>query len=255
MCFPSDSVPPIDPISGAEVRHRDLVLGFEDGNRFLAFEAFSDQAGAAVIVLPDVRGIFDFYRQLAVRFAEAGHDAVTIDYFGRTAGIGGRDERFPHMDHVAQTTLEGIRSDVAAAIAHVRAQQPARPVFTVGFCFGGSNSWHQAASGHGLAGAVGFYGNPRGNRPPGSVPLIERVAEIECPILGLMGGNDPGIPLEVVTEFDEALTAAGVVHELITYPDAPHSFFDHRYQDFAAESDDAWKRVLAFIASNAPEMG
>ena len=62
-----------------------------------------------------------------------------------------------------------------------------------------------------------------------------------------MGGDDPGIPLEEVTAFDEALDAAGVEHEVVIYPGAPHSFFDRKYEEFTADSEDAWGRVLAFL--------
>ena len=68
-----------------------------------------------------------------------------------------------------------------------------------------------------------------------------------APILGLMGGDDPGIPLDDVAEFDEALAAAGVEHEVVVYPGAPHSFFDRKYEEFAADSADAWSRVLGFL--------
>ena len=68
-----------------------------------------------------------------------------------------------------------------------------------------------------------------------------------APILALMGGDDPGIPQEDVDAFDEALDAAGVEHEVVVYPGAPHSFFDRKYEEFAADSEDAWNRVLAFL--------
>jgi carboxymethylenebutenolidase len=120
-------------------------------------------------------------------------------------------------------------------------------VFTLGFCFGGSNSWHQAAAGHGLAGAIGFYGNPK--RPP--IGPIEAVAEMECPILALMAGDDPGIPPDVVDEFRRALDQAGVESEVVEYPGAPHSFFDRNQDQFVTESADAWRRSLEFIARHS----
>jgi carboxymethylenebutenolidase len=227
-----------------------LTLAAADGNRFAAYEARGDGSGGAqIVVLPDVRGLFRFYQELAERFAEAGFDAVAIDYFGRTAGVGLRDEAFDYMPHVRQTTHEGVKGDAAAAVAHLRALADL-PVFTVGFCFGGSNSWHQAANGLGLAGAIGFYGHPDRVFPEGSTPLVQRVAEMSCPILGLMGGDDPGIPVALVERFREALTGAGVEHELVVYPGAPHSFFDRKYDQFAAESADAWARVLRFVAAH-----
>ena len=70
---------------------------------------------------------------------------------------------------------------------------------------------------------------------------------MRAPILALQGGDDPGIPVEDSQAFDDALTAAGVEHEVVIYEGAPHSFFDRKYQEFAAESEDAWNRVLAFV--------
>jgi carboxymethylenebutenolidase len=248
MCFEPDSTPPIPPSREGATRSRRLVLEAPGGNRLLAFEAVGgDASTAAVVVLPDVRGLFAFYEELAVRFAEAGHDAVAIDYFGRTAGTRPRSDDFPYMEHVDLTTHAGVAADVAAAVAHLRSGHPDRAVVTVGFCFGGSNSWFQAANGHGLAGVVGFYGHPGRERPPGGGTVISRVGEITCPVLGLMAGDDPGIPAELVASFERALTDAGVDHELVTYPRAPHSFFDRRHHEFAAESADAWGRVLEFL--------
>lgn len=248
MCYDSDATPPIDPIAGGSNGHEDLTLRAGDGNEFAAFSATSTEAkGAGVVILPDVRGLHHFYEELALRFAENGYDAVAIDYFGRTAGVSKRDEDFPYREHVPLSTLDGVTADAAAAIAHLRTIDPERPIFTVGFCFGGSNSWHQAAAGHGLSGAIGFYGNPR--RPP--LGPIERVPEFTCPILALMGGDDPGIPNEVVEEFRTAMEDAGVENEVVIYSDAPHSFFDRQQEKFTAESADAWERVLQFIAAHS----
>jgi carboxymethylenebutenolidase len=243
VCFELDSVPPIPPISGAAVTHEDLTLE-AGGNRFAAFAALPDEPPAkGVVILPDVRGLYRFYEELALRFAERGLAAIAFDYFGRTAGVGKRDNEFPYMDHVAQTTPEGIQADVGAAVAWLR-EHGATSIFTVGFCFGGRNSWLAAADGHGLAGAIGFYGQPadRESRGPTS-----RAAEMAVPILALQAGDDPNIPADANAAFEEALTAAGVEHELVTYEGAPHSFFDRKQEQFAADSEDAWQRVLAFI--------
>lgn len=252
MCFPADAMPPIRPIQGAAIQHRHLTLRAADDNEFLAFEATADgRAGAGVIVLPDVRGLFPFYEELALRFAEVGYDAVAIDYFGRSAGTGDRAPDWDFWPHVEKVTHEGLLADVTAAIALLRVTDPTRPIFTIGFCFGGSNSWHQAANGLGLAGAIGFYGNPsRPDRPLGSPAVIERVDDMDCPVLGLMGGADPSIPQADVDAYAEALTAAGVNNELVTYDGAPHSFFDRSYEEHAEASADAWDRVLAFLAFN-----
>lgn len=247
MCFDHDSEPPITS-GDRDVSRRDLILVAADGTDFMAFEAAgAEPSKAGVVVLPDVRGLFQFYKDLATRFGQAGHDAVAIDYFGRTAGQGERTADWEFGPHVAATTVEGVGQDAAAAIEHLRASNPGRKVFTVGFCFGGSNSWHQAANGVGLSGAIGFYGRPRRNE---NDAVIDRVGDMTCPILALMGGDDPGIPQEAVDEFEQALRTAGVPNEVVVYPGAPHSFFDRKQADFAEESADAWSRVLGFIAAN-----
>jgi carboxymethylenebutenolidase len=249
VCFDYDSTPPIPIISGGAVSHEDLVLKARDGARFSAFAAVPDEtARAGVVVLPDVRGLYRFYEELALRFAERGIAAVAIDYFGRTAGVGKRDEGFEYREHVDQTTPEGIQADVAAAVEWLRSPAGGLPgaIFTVGFCFGGRQSWLAAAGGHGLAGAVGFYGRP-GPGQDGSPGPTQRAAGLEAPVLGLMGGADQAISADDVAEFDQALEAAGVEHELVTYEGAPHGFFDRKQDEFAEASEDAWARVLAFV--------
>jgi carboxymethylenebutenolidase len=245
VCFDLDSSPPIPVISGAAVSHESLELEASDGNRFAAFLATPEEpADVGVVVLPDVRGLYRFYEELALRFAERGMTALAIDYFGRTAGVATREADWEYMEHVQQTTPEGIQADLAAAIAELRSRG-ARSVFTVGFCFGGHHSWLAAASGHGLAGAVGFYGVP-GDRS-GSPGPIRRASEIEAPILALQAGADQHITAEHNEAFERALQDAGVEHEIVVYDGAPHSFFDRKQDEFAEASDDAWRRTLEFI--------
>jgi carboxymethylenebutenolidase len=66
-------------------------------------------------------------------------------------------------------------------------------------------------------------------------------------VLGLFGGADDHIPQEQIDEFDAALADAGVEHELISYPGAPHSFFDRSFDEHAEACEDAWRRVLGFL--------
>jgi carboxymethylenebutenolidase len=245
MCFDSDSLPPIPALSGAAVSHDDLVLIASDGNQFAAFRAVpEEQAATGVVILPDVRGLYRFYEELALRFAERGYAAVAIDYFGRTAGVAKRGEDFEYMPHVQQTTPELVQADVAAAVEHLRGLG-CKAIFTVGFCMGGRASWLAAASGHGLNGAVGFYGFPTERN--GAVGPAERAGEIESPILALQAGADQNITKVENDAFEAALSAAGVEHEIVVYDGAPHSFFDRKHEEFAEASEDAWSRTLRFI--------
>src|SRR5438128_8616570 len=121
MCFDLDSSPPVPPAWGAAVSHDELVLESGDGNRFAAFRATPDDPKAAgIVILPDVRGLYRFYEELALRFAERGYPAIAFDYFGRTAGIAKRENDWDYMAEVAKTTPETIQLDVAACVAWLR---------------------------------------------------------------------------------------------------------------------------------------
>src|SRR5581483_9156744 len=135
---------------------------------------------------------------------------------------------------------ESVQADVAACIAYLRGNG-ASTVFTVGFCMGGAHSWLAAAAGHGLAGAVGFYG-----RPP-----VDDAPRMAAPILALQAGADANITAEANAAFDAALADAGIEHELVEYEGAPHGFFDRKQEEFQGASDDAWQRTLDFIAAHA----
>jgi carboxymethylenebutenolidase len=245
MCHDPDSAPPIPAISGAAVSHDDLVLTSDDGTQFAAFRAVPDEpASAGIVILPDVRGLHHFYEELALRFAERGYAAIAFDYFGRTAGVAKRGDDFEYMPHTQQTKPETIQADVGTCVRDLRGGGVG-PVFTCGFCFGGRNSWLAAAAGHGLAGAIGFYGFPTARN--GVLGPAERAAEIACPILALQAGADQNITRVENDAFEAALREAGVEHELVVYDGAPHSFFDRKHEEFAEASEDAWRRVLAFV--------
>ena len=246
MCFELDSSPPVPVISGAAVSHDELVLEARDGNRFAAFLATPDEPyQVGVVILPDVRGLYRFYEELALRFAERGYPALAFDYFGRTAGAERRGDDFEYRPHVEALTGEQVEADVAAAVEHLRSAG-ATSVFTVGFCLGGRQSWLAAAGGHGLAGAVGFYGRP-GISSDGSPGPEQLASQIDAPILALQAGADQNITADQNEAFERALSDAGVEHELVVYEGAPHGFFDRKQDEFASASEDAWARVLEFV--------
>ena len=208
------------------------------------------RVGAGIVILPDVRGLFTYYEELTLRFAEAGVDAVALDYFGRTAGLGRRDGDFEYGPRIRRLTYAAYRPTRRPPWS---SRSPAggapRSVFVVGFCFGGRIAFDTATLGLGLAGVIGFYGMPVG--PRGDFPAPADVADqMANPVLGLFGGTDAHITPDVLDEFETALGRAGVEHRIVSYPDAPHSFFDRKYEEHAAAAADAWHQVLAFIAAN-----
>jgi carboxymethylenebutenolidase len=260
MCFDLDSSPPI-AAADVPVDHDKLVIKASDGNEFSVFHARpSAPTGKAIVILPDVRGLHHYYEELALRFAEAGVEALAIDYFGRTAGTGPRDDGFDYGPHVAQTTWAGISADIVAAAAYLRGSGglralaapgartgPKPALFVTGFCMGGRNAFLSATLDLNLSGVIGFYGWPGGPARNDSPAPTEVVSQMDAPVLGIFGGADQGIPVAVVQSFRDALEAAGRESDIVVEPDAPHSFFDRKAADFQAQSDDAWARVRRFI--------
>jgi carboxymethylenebutenolidase len=253
MCFEANDRPPVPLLAGGAVSHRRFELESRDGTLVRAFEAQAggEPARRAILILPDARGLHPYYEELALRFAEVGLDALAIDYFARTAGVGDRTEDFAAMEHLTQTRWETLQADIGAAAGRLDSAAPGRALFSIGFCFGGRLSflvatWRQPA----FAGVVGFYGAPVGQPRFGDVPAPADLAgAMRGRLLGLFGGADAGIPPASVGAFDRALAAAGVSHELHTYPGAPHSFFDRKATEFADASADAWRRIVDFVAA------
>lgn len=256
MCYETDRRPPrvpsdLVPIGGGAPSGDSHELKASDGNTYAAFTARAERDGPpGIVILPDVRGLHAFYEDLALRFAEAGVTATAFDYFGRTAGVGRRDDDFDFWPEIMKTHPDTVALDVAGAVEHVRGLG-ATSVFTVGFCFGGRHSFNQASRGHGLSGVIGFYGRVApGNEEDVDAPL-QRARFYEAPVLGLFGGTDQMIPVESIEAFGVALDEAGVANELKVYDGAPHSFFDRAFDSFAADCDDAWRRILGFIERHA----
>lgn len=269
MCFDHDSRPPelpagraLVPIAGGAAAEA-LTLRSADGTEFAAALAETPEPGhAAVVLLPDNRGLYRFYVEVAERLAAAGHATIAFDYFGRSAGVGERGEDFDFMPHLGQTTVEGIRADLTASRDALVERTGAGTVLSVGFCFGGTHSFMAGADAElGLAGCAGFYGllNPERIGSPPGVPSVldEAAADIAGPVLGLFGGADETIPADDIAAFESTLAGAGVDQRIKTYPGAPHSFFDRKYEEHAAASADAWGELLDFLGrfTDRPDAG
>ncbi len=257
MCFDADSHPPIAPIAGGAIDQDRLVLTAADRNRFAAFRArAAEPNGAAVVILPDVRGLVPYYEELALRFAENGIDALAIDWFGRTAGPEPRDGDWDYAPHPPQTTWAGISADITAAVEEVSVPDSDRPapkaVFTLGFCMGGRMSFLTATLGLDLAGVMGMYGTLVGPWRNDAPAPVDETSTFAAPVLGLFGGADSAISPEAIAAFEAGLSAAGIDHRLVTYPGAPHSFFDRKMDEFADASAAAWEEVLTFVRARTP---
>jgi carboxymethylenebutenolidase len=242
MCFSSDQHPPLPPRSSQVGAHGPTELAASDGNAFRAYDATPVmRRGASLVLLPDIRGLHPYYTDLALAFAMAGIDTVALDPYGRTAGMTVRDDDFEYMPHAKALTSEQVLADSHAAAARLR-ERSDDPVFTLGFCKFGGESWLLGASDLGASGCMGFYG-----RPGAAQAVVDKMA---TPLLILAAGADQATSPADNAAFDRALTESGKEHELVVYDGAPHSFFDRGFSDWAAACDDAWVRMLGFIDRN-----
>ncbi|HEY4383756.1 MAG TPA: dienelactone hydrolase family protein, partial [Ktedonobacteraceae bacterium] len=245
----------LPPGVGGTATGEEIVLTASDGTQFAAYAAHAgNPGGAQVVILPDVRGLHQFYKELALRFAEMGFSAVAIDYFGRTAGVSSRNDSFEYMPHVQQLQIPTVFADITAALDYLRKENPQKAAFTTGFCLGGSLSLASATNkAFGLAGSIAFYAGLSRKMAGAQESILDASKHTINPVLGLFGGADQGIPTSQVEELDKNLDAAGVEHEIKIYPGATHSFFDRRATEFAAASSDAWQKVLKFISEHSSQ--
>ena len=121
-----------------------------------------------------------------------------------------------------------------------------------GFCRGGMYTLLFAAQNRDVKAAVAWYGPIKPARTPGvrTAGPLALASRITCPVLGLYGEADLGIPVADVREMEAALKAAGRTAEFVIYPGAPHAFYaDYRPSYRAEAAKDAWGRCVGWFNS------
>lgn len=225
---------------------------------YLAHRASAVQPG--IVVIHDVWGLSEHYRDLARRLAGDGFAALAVDLYRRTPAPKITDPGA----WIRALSDPQVIADVQGAIDFLAAHPAAagRKIGVVGFCMGGTYTIHAAASCRGVSAAVPFYGMLSHEHgllaaPPGErldaahkprSPL-EAARAVRCPLLGCFGADDAFIPAADVARFDEELDASGQPHEVIIYPGAGHAFLNdtraEMYRPDAAR--DAWRCMVAWF--------
>ena len=229
---------------------RTIELDTTDGPMSLYEARPVGDARGAVIVVQEAFGVNSYIEDVTRRFADTGYHAVAPHFFhragGGTAPYTDFSKVIPLYEHLDD---DGILVDVDAALEHLHASGWENPsVGTVGFCFGGRVTFLVALR-RPLGAAVGFYGGGIvTQRFPQFPPLVDEVAKLQTPWLGLFGDGDQS---EDVEQLRDAPKSAPVPTEIVRYPEAEHGFHcDQRdaYDETAAK--DGWNRTLAWFEAH-----
>jgi len=207
-----------------------------------------------VLVISEIFGVHEHIADVARRFAKAGYFAIAPELFVRQGDAGNYGEIAKLMSEViAKVPDAQVMGDLDATLAWAQGQgaDTTRAGIT-GFCWGGRITWLYAAHNPALKAGVAWYGRLVGNATP-LTPAhpIDLVGKLNAPVLGLYGGQDPGIPLDTVDKMKSALAqgaSAARQSQFVVYPDAPHAFHaDYRPSFRQAAAVDGWQRCLAWF--------
>lgn len=202
-----------------------------------------------VLVAAEIFGLNHYMKDVCRRLAKAGYYAIVPDLYTRKADLT-KLKSMEEIRPIVNTKYDSeLVSDYDATVDFVRASARgdlARMAIT-GFCRGGRTPLVFAASTSKLRAVVPWYG-PVGGAVNEYTPrtVMDRVAEIKVPVLGLYGAKDAGVPIADVEKFFAALRAGGTPCELVVYPEAGHGFHaDFRLDNYRkADAEDGWRRML-----------
>jgi carboxymethylenebutenolidase len=204
-----------------------------------------------VLVNEEIFGVHEYIKDVCRRLAKLGYFAVATEYYARIGDLSKMTDPQQIVRDVISQAPDGqymADLDSTAAWALDNGGSATR-VGVMGFCRGGRQTWLYAAHSPHLKAAVAFYG-PLGGAPTAiqPVPALDVADKLKCPLLGLYGGQDAGIPVDLVRQAEARAKAAHEIVEIVIYPDAPHGFHaDYRPSYRQADAEDAWNRTLAWF--------
>lgn len=216
--------------------------------------ALPDSPGAAVVLIPDVWGLYEHYRDLAGRLAKEGFAVLAVDLYRRIGGKPPIESPADAMKWIDGLDDREILADVQGAVDFLSAHPSVNArIGITGFCMGGQYALLAACSCRGLSACAPFYGmvRYRDGLDPEKKPrsVLDALPDLTCPVLGFYGEEDAIIPVADVEALRSGIEASGQEGEVILYPNAGHAFMnDSRppmYREQAAR--DAWPRLLDFL--------
>jgi len=205
-----------------------------------------------VLVIPEIFGMHEHIKDVSRRFAKEGFLSLTFEPYAREGGV----LHLPNIESVRKVVDlvpdEQVMGDLDALTAYAKQHPAARAdrIGVTGFCRGGMYTLLFAAHSLEVRAGVSWYGQLRPAKTTGirTAGPLDIAAKINCPVLGLYGGEDLGIPVSDVKEMEAALKAAGKTAEFVIYPGAPHAFFaDYRPSYRTEAAKDAWGRCAVWF--------
>lgn len=189
-----------------------------------------------VLVIHENRGLTAHIRRITGRLAASGYSALALDLLSEEGGTGAFPGEAEVAAALAQIPPERFDADMKASVTELGRRMRGKKLAAIGFCFGGAMVWRLLAAGEPrLAAAAPFYGPfPEGGDLGGS----------RAAVLGVYGGLDARVTGTLPTA-KAALEAARLKHELVTFTEADHAFFNDtgaRFNPHAAT--EAWRRAL-----------
>ncbi|MEU0498824.1 dienelactone hydrolase family protein [Mycobacterium sp. NPDC006124] len=194
----------------------------------------------AVLVIHENKGLTDWARSVAGRFAGIGYSSLAVDLLSGEGGTAKFTDPAEATAALSKISPQDFVADLKSGVEELQRRTPGVKVAAVGFCMGGGLVWQLLAAGEPqLAAAVPFYGpTPDDADFSGSKDVA---------VLAFYGSKDARVT-GTKDAAQQALDKAGVVNELVVEQGADHAFFNdtgERYDPTAAA--DAWQRVQAWF--------
>ncbi|HWJ53433.1 MAG TPA: dienelactone hydrolase family protein [Propionibacteriaceae bacterium] len=205
--------------------------------------AAADQPRGSVLVVHENRGLTEHIRSVAGRLGASGYSALAVDLLSEEGGTASFEDEAAVTAALNKVPDSRFVADMKAAISELQRRTPEAKIGAVGFCFGGGMVWTLLASGEPRLGAAApFYG-----------PLPEGADFAGSPnaaVLGVYGEQDDRVNA-TRDAAETALEKAGLTHEIVTYPNAGHAFFNdtgQRYNPTAAAA--AYTKLMDWFGSH-----
>lgn len=218
-----------------------------------AYRAMPKGAGPfpVVLVIQEIFGVHEHIKDICRRLAKLGYLAVSPELYARQGDVSTISDFREIISKVVSKVPDAqVMSDLDATVAWAeKSAGDVKRLGITGFCWGGRIVWLYAAHNPKLKAGVAWYGRLTGDKDDlHPKHPIDLAASLKCPVLGLYGGADTGIPQESVEAMRSALKEAKKPSEIVVYPDAPHAFLaDYRPSYRKEPAEDGWKRMLKWF--------